>query len=163
MSIRLSLNGWQLDLTFSAAHLIPHHQKCGRLHGHSYAVNIELEGTPGPEGIVMDFGVIKQALRRILNSLDHRLLVPTRNPGVQIEESEGHIKVTIGSKHYVIPSDDVVLLDIESSTAEHLSHYLLQELITVLQPGDTISKFSLGLDEGLGQGAWSTIEFQTPK
>ena len=157
--MRLLLSGWHHNLKFSAAHLIPYHSKCGRIHGHTYGVSVELEGIPGSEGLVMDFGYIKDCLRKILKRLDHRLIVPGRNPALVISSSgEQEIEIMVGQKHYVFPRDDVVLLDIESSTAESLSCYLLEELRDTLDISGNISRISVGLDEGIGQGAWCSMD-----
>ncbi|HID71327.1 MAG TPA: 6-pyruvoyl tetrahydropterin synthase family protein [Thermoplasmata archaeon] len=156
--MKLYLNGWDNNLTFSAAHIIPHHNKCGRLHGHTYAVSVEIQGKPDSEGIVMDFGVIKDVLRKIIKDLDHRLIVPRRSNLLSIgEKDEMHILITLNSRRYVVPKDDVVFLDIESSTAENLSLYLLKKLKESLPPANNIVKLSLCLDEGVGQGVWSSI------
>ncbi|MGB9372190.1 MAG: 6-carboxytetrahydropterin synthase, partial [Halobacteriota archaeon] len=37
-SMWIELDGWQAKLRFSACHFIPDHPKCGRLHGHTYAM-----------------------------------------------------------------------------------------------------------------------------
>lgn len=65
---------------FEAAHFLPNHKgACNRLHGHSYLLEISLEGYPketGPEtGMVMDFGNLKQIVHReIIDKMDHFLL-----------------------------------------------------------------------------------------
>jgi len=162
--MKLHLDGWNQNLKFSSAHLIPHHNKCGRLHGHTYAVHIEIEGTTGSEGIVMDFGLIKDTLRRTLKKLDHRLIVPARNKTlIMTNNPDGQMSITIGSKHYVIPEDDIILLDIESSTAEHLSLYILNQLKKTLRLNENIVRIAVGLDEGIGQGAWCSSDVPGPQ
>lgn len=60
--------------------MLPHHAgKCSRLHGHSYRLDVTLEGdlqTTGPaQGMVVDFdtlaGVVKAG---VIEELDHRSL-----------------------------------------------------------------------------------------
>jgi len=163
MTMKIHLDGWNQNLKFSAAHIIPYHNKCSRLHGHTFAVNIELEGTMGSEGIIMDFGRIKSVLRKILKKLDHRFIIPGRNKALEMgKESDGGVSVRVGSKRYVIPLDDVLVLDIESSTAEHLSLYILEQMKEALQENGNIRRISVGLDEGIGQGAWSSAEISAP-
>ncbi|MBI2150245.1 MAG: 6-carboxytetrahydropterin synthase [Acidobacteria bacterium] len=53
------------------AHFLPGHAKCGELHGHTYKVEITVEG-PVKGGMVVDFGDLKQALREVLAPYDHR-------------------------------------------------------------------------------------------
>ncbi|MGE0131503.1 MAG: 6-carboxytetrahydropterin synthase QueD [Blastocatellales bacterium] len=62
--------------SIEAAHRLPHvppDHKCGRLHGHSFKVEIHVRGKVGSEtGWVMDFADIKQAFQPIFEQLDHR-------------------------------------------------------------------------------------------
>jgi 6-pyruvoyltetrahydropterin/6-carboxytetrahydropterin synthase len=66
------------EFTFEAAHRLPHvpdGHKCGRLHGHSYRVEVHLEGPVGVEtGWVQDFGDIKAVYKPIEDALDHNYL-----------------------------------------------------------------------------------------
>jgi 6-pyruvoyltetrahydropterin/6-carboxytetrahydropterin synthase len=68
------------SFSFEAAHVLPHHPgKCARLHGHSYRLEVALEGPlqgAGPAaGMVQDFDVIADAVRGpVLAELDHRSL-----------------------------------------------------------------------------------------
>lgn len=65
---------------FEAAHVLPHHDgKCARLHGHSYRLNVTLEGPlqdAGPgRGMVVDFEVLSRVVKAgIIAELDHRSL-----------------------------------------------------------------------------------------
>jgi len=65
-------------MRFEAAHLlprVPEGHKCRRLHGHSYRVEIEVEGEVDPEsGWLCDYAEIKQACAPLLEALDHRYL-----------------------------------------------------------------------------------------
>ncbi len=59
--------------TFSAAHYIPGHWKCGKTHGHNFKVEVEIEGEI-KDGMVMDFYDLKKILKEILEKYDHDLL-----------------------------------------------------------------------------------------
>jgi 6-pyruvoyltetrahydropterin/6-carboxytetrahydropterin synthase len=67
---------------FEAAHLLPHlpkTHKCRRLHGHSFQVDIVVEGDCDPRlGWVMDYGEITRAFRGLWEKLDHRYLNEVR-------------------------------------------------------------------------------------
>ena len=75
---------------FEAAHTLPHvppGHKCGRMHGHSYRVDIHVTGQADPHtGWVIDFGEIKKAVEPILEELDHRCLNDV--PGLENSTSE---------------------------------------------------------------------------
>jgi 6-pyruvoyltetrahydropterin/6-carboxytetrahydropterin synthase len=59
---------------FSAAHrLIGSGGKCESLHGHNFKVELEVEGRQLDDtGMVVDFGVLKDALNSVISDLDHR-------------------------------------------------------------------------------------------
>jgi 6-pyruvoyltetrahydropterin/6-carboxytetrahydropterin synthase len=67
-------------LTFAAAHQLPDHAgKCARLHGHTYGLEVTVQGIPqqsGPAaGMVMDFAELRERVTRlIVDRLDHQLL-----------------------------------------------------------------------------------------
>ena len=42
--MKILINGIQSNLRFSSAHIIPGHESCGFIHGHSYFVDVEIEG-----------------------------------------------------------------------------------------------------------------------
>ena len=65
------------EFTFEAAHRLPYvpqGHKCGRLHGHSYRVEIHVEGEVTRDGWVMDFNDIKDAFTPFHIKLDHHYL-----------------------------------------------------------------------------------------
>lgn len=66
---------------FEAAHLLSNHiGKCSRLHGHSYKVEVVLEGGAhgnsgdSNEGMLLDFEHLNKAMHPIIESLDHYYL-----------------------------------------------------------------------------------------
>ncbi len=57
---------------FDAAHSLPGYQgKCANLHGHTYKVEVVIEGNRGEDGFVMDFYKLKKILNAVLLDLDH--------------------------------------------------------------------------------------------
>lgn len=66
------------EFTFEAAHRLPNvpsGHKCGRLHGHSFRVEVHILGPLDPNlGWVMDFADIKELFKPILERLDHNYL-----------------------------------------------------------------------------------------
>lgn len=68
--------------TIDAAHFIPGHPKCGRLHGHTYGIVIEIEGPIPPEHpfYLIDYGKIKG----IVDMLDHVLLLPEQHAAIKL-------------------------------------------------------------------------------
>ncbi len=62
---------------FESAHFIYNHPgKCRNLHGHSYKLFVNIEGTPDPEtGMIIDFDDLSKVVNeRVIARLDHRFL-----------------------------------------------------------------------------------------
>jgi 6-pyruvoyltetrahydropterin/6-carboxytetrahydropterin synthase len=53
------------------AHFLPGHPKCGSLHGHTYKIEIVVEGRI-ENGMVIDFSDLKSSTREILSEYDHK-------------------------------------------------------------------------------------------
>jgi 6-pyruvoyltetrahydropterin/6-carboxytetrahydropterin synthase len=78
------------DFFFEAAHSLPNvpeSHKCRRIHGHSYRVEISVEGEVDPAlGWLYDHSLISVAMKPIVDHLDHRYLneVPgLENPTIE--------------------------------------------------------------------------------
>ena len=56
-----------------SAHYIPGHDKCGSLHGHTYKVEVVIEGEK-KSGMLMDFSELKRAIKEALALYDHKTL-----------------------------------------------------------------------------------------
>lgn len=63
---------------FEAAHFLPTFpdgHKCRRLHGHSFRVEVVVEGDVDPaEGYLVDYGDLKAAIEPVRKRVDHYLL-----------------------------------------------------------------------------------------
>ena len=75
---------------FEAAHRLPRvpaGHKCARLHGHSFVVEVVVEGPVDPHlGWVMDYADLKAAFRPLYEQLDHNYLNDL--PGLENPTSE---------------------------------------------------------------------------
>ena len=55
------------------AHFIPGHDKCGQLHGHTYKVEVVIEGE-NRSGMIIDFSELKKSIKKGLSHFDHKML-----------------------------------------------------------------------------------------
>ncbi|MCG3255773.1 MAG: 6-carboxytetrahydropterin synthase, partial [Candidatus Heimdallarchaeota archaeon] len=117
-------------LTFSSAHFVIGENFYEPLHGHNYKILINVYGTQGKDNMVIDFHDIKKILKPFVDSLDHYVLVPSKNKFLEITEKDGQVIIKIPhlDKEYELPKSDVVLLPIENTTVEEMSHYFVQLL-----------------------------------
>lgn len=151
----LEIDGAHSGIRFSACHFIPCHEKCARLHGHSYIVRLRLEGDIGESGMLMDFVVLKRALREMADSYDHKTLLPKNSKTVKIVTKNGEVEVISEGKRYVFPEEDIKMLDVETTTAEEMTEMMLSSLISKVKFPKNVKTVAVGLDEERGQTAWS--------
>ena len=152
MEIEQSLRKVKVEggyLKFSSAHFITFGGKCERLHGHNYSVLVEIEGTLNDDKLVFDFTILKRLTKEICQTLNHRFLLPMRNPHLALIESSDAWEIHFEQRRYVFPRTDVVELPIDNSTAERLAEYICQELITRLSPYNiaNLHTISVGVEE----------------
>src|ERR1700742_2259321 len=61
---------------FSSGHYLRnYHGKCENPHGHNYKVRVTLQGRElDPTGLLLDFKLLKQVMRPIIDRIDHQML-----------------------------------------------------------------------------------------
>ncbi len=66
----------KVETDFAAAHqLAMVGEKCENLHGHNWKIEVIVAGeTLDKGGVLMDFGIIKQHVRAVMETLDHKFL-----------------------------------------------------------------------------------------
>ena len=145
-------------LVFASAHFITFkgHQ-CETLHGHNYRVGVAVEGSLDAETLfVLDFSVLKQITRRLVDQIDHKVLLPTQNPKLAFREDGDRVSVDyFGKPTYVFPKRDCALLPIPNSTAEMLAQYLGSQVRHELAAGGYthLTSLELEVEENYGQSA----------
>ena len=65
-----------VEAGFSSGHYLRNYKgKCEFPHGHNYKVRVTLAGTALDEaGLLLDFKLLKQVLRPVIERIDHRML-----------------------------------------------------------------------------------------
>jgi 6-pyruvoyltetrahydropterin/6-carboxytetrahydropterin synthase len=145
-------------LVFASAHFITFkgHQ-CETLHGHNYRVGVAVEGTLDSETLfVLDFSVLKQIARQLVDKIDHKVLLPTLNPKLSYRDEGERIAVDyFGQPTYLFPKRDCALLPIPNSTAEMLAQYLGTQMRDELSAGGYthLTNLELEVEENYGQSA----------
>lgn len=64
------------EFTFDSAHFLPNYYgKCERMHGHTYRLQITVDGPVGENGLVIDFVILKKIVKKqVLEKLDHQVI-----------------------------------------------------------------------------------------
>ena len=145
-------------LVFSAAHFITFDgNRCERLHGHNYQVEVDVFGPLDENQYVVDFIALRDELQAIVGDLDHRMLLPTEHPTIHVDAQDTSVEVTFEDRRWVFPRDDCKLLNIANTTTELLARHVGLELQRRMASRkiDGITGVRVAIDENLGQwGAW---------
>ncbi len=138
---------------FSAAHFITYDgDVCEPLHGHNYHVAIEWHGPLDANSYVVDFIAVRGALQQIVAELDHRVLLPTQHPTLQVAEQGAEVVAVHGERRWSFPRGDCVLLPVANTTAEMLARHIAARLLGALAhstPAPT--RLEVAVDECDGQ------------
>jgi 6-pyruvoyltetrahydropterin/6-carboxytetrahydropterin synthase len=144
-------------LTFSSAHFITFsgHQ-CESLHGHNYRVGVSVEGEVDPEcAFVVDFAILKEAVRGLVKPMDHRVLLPTKNPKLGYQEEGDSLVVDyFGQRRFIFPRSDCALLPITNTTAEMIAEYLAEQVREHLVRFANLAALEIEVEESVGQAAY---------
>jgi len=154
MSDRMSveIDGHGAGIHFSAAHFLVDVDKCERVHGHNYILSARVEGRLDSTGMVIDFSEVKRVLREIAETMDHHVLVP--GDGILAVEVDGdEVRMEHKGRRYVLPTRDVVVLDVPAITAENLAASILRQFRSMLD-ADNVFSLPIGIEEAPGQTAW---------
>ncbi len=146
-------------LSFAAAHFATFADQCEPLHGHNYALLVQVDGDLTADGWVVDFVELKRIAAALCQQLDHRFLLPLHNPHLSLSESDDEYEVRFANRRYVIPKADTVALPIDNSTAERLAEWLAARLAEELRArgAANVALLTVGVEEAPGQAGWCTL------
>ena len=127
------------EYSFSAAHRIEGHPKCGRLHGHNYQVVVTVkclsEDLPA-DGMLIDYGELDKIVKPIVDQMDHRYIVSQSNhaAGDPYEKA-------------ALQRGDAFPLNAPASTGEYLAAFLWGEIWDALQSRISQEELSVMVSE----------------
>ena len=145
-------------LVFSSAHFITFRgHQCETLHGHNYRLGVTVEGAVDDETLfVVDFSVLKKLVRKLVDEIDHKVLLPLNNPKLSFSENGDHLAVAyFGKPAYVFPKVDCAMMPIQNTTAEAIAEYFAGRVRKDLEAMGmrNLSALELEVEESFGQSA----------
>lgn len=149
------------NLKFSAAHFLIFDEKSAeRLHGHNYAVRVDLE-TPSADqfaesGYFVDFNVFKKFIKDTLDGWDEMVLLPEKHPDMNFKKTEKSLEVTFRDRFYVFPVNEVLLLPVSNTSVEQFSRLLAESFYQEFKTYG-VSKVQVYVEETPGQGASTAV------
>ncbi|MGC9114444.1 MAG: 6-pyruvoyl trahydropterin synthase family protein [Fervidicoccaceae archaeon] len=101
---------------FDAAHYtLGSESKCESLHGHTFELDVELEGDVDEStGMIMDFAELKKLVKEVISEYDHKVIVPKE-----------HLNQTVLSGKF---KTEIKVLDSPHATTEYIALSILSEL-----------------------------------
>lgn len=158
---RFGVRVYKEYFTFAAAHFLIFPDG-GReeLHGHNYKVRVRVTGELGAGGMVIDFCRLKPIVRRLCDDLDHRLLLPSGNPLLEVSEDGPSVRVNFTRADgevdlFVFPRRDTLVVPVANTSTEHLAAHLTGQLIPALRAelGDLagLETIEIEVEEASGQ------------
>ncbi|BDC18128.1 6-carboxytetrahydropterin synthase [Acidianus sp. HS-5] len=111
MKVKVGIEGFTID----SAHYTLSSPEDSQLHGHTYVINVEIEGEINPtNGFVMDFNKLKGEIGKIIKEWDHKLIVPKKD----LE------KISISGPF----RNEIKIIEEDYPTAEYIGFELAKEI-----------------------------------
>jgi 6-pyruvoyltetrahydropterin/6-carboxytetrahydropterin synthase len=144
-------------LKFASAHMtvFPDGTK-ERLHGHNYRTQVSVDLRSVALDQMISFAVFKSAMKQICDAWDEKVLLAKNCPFFKIIASSAtELEFTLCGKRYILPADEVVLIERDNITTETLSAEFCKQLLKKLDPkvAVAISGLEVRIEEMTGQGA----------
>jgi 6-pyruvoyltetrahydropterin/6-carboxytetrahydropterin synthase len=121
------------EFHWEMAHRLAYHQGgCQNLHGHSYRLHVEIEGTPMENGMVMDYADLKLMVEPLVKELDH---------GFLCSQDDDVMKKFLANTSF-----KVVYVDF-FTTAENIATYFGHRIKEKLKAFTNVSSFKVRISE----------------
>lgn len=107
------------EFHWEMGHRLPFHDGlCKNIHGHSYRAEIELTGPLNENGMVIDFYMLSQLVKPVIEELDHSFMVNDQDTLLTNFLEEHSFKATVVEFY---------------TTAENIAGYLCDKIIKTLE------------------------------
>jgi 6-pyruvoyltetrahydropterin/6-carboxytetrahydropterin synthase len=132
------------------------------LHGHNYQVSVKIEGELDRAGVVLDFITFKPMVKRICDALDHRTLIQTESPTIQVRRRANEVEVRYRRQKIILPKQDVILLPLANTSTELLAEHVANQIRRQVRQkfhGTKLRCIEVGVEEARGQRGLFRGEF----
>jgi 6-pyruvoyltetrahydropterin/6-carboxytetrahydropterin synthase len=149
------------SLVFSAAHFITFNGNiCERLHGHNWRLDVSIAGQLDENGYVFDFIALRDASMKLVETLDHKVLLPETHHSIKLHTSSDGREVTaiFEDRRWVFPVEDCCILPIANTTAELIASWIADQLMSTLKldQASNVHELRVSVEENFGQ--WATFK-----
>ncbi len=107
------------------------------LRGESWIVDLQLDGGLDEQGMVFDFGLVKPAVKQVIDEgVDHRLLVPLRSPHLSLERDGNSVTLEFAygdsRLRHRSPTGALCLLDSEEISIMAVEEKLVGDIEAIM-------------------------------
>ena len=163
MSRRFSIEVAKDYFNFASAHfLIFANGRREPLHGHNYQVSVALEGELDQSGVVLDFITFKPMVKQVCDDLDHRTLIQTKNPIINVHQRAREVEIVYKKQKLLLPRGDVILLPLVNTSTELLAEHVAKQVRRRVRqkfPATKITFMQVAVEEARGQRGIYRSEF----
>ena len=108
---------------FAAAHQLKMvDRKCENLHGHNWKVEVCIRGKKlNDAGVLMDFGIVKNEVNRVMEQLDHRYLNELNDFGDQFPPSSENLAYYIAEQLKAVFPPDIKVYSVTTWESHNAS------------------------------------------
>lgn len=123
------------SLNFSASHFITfgEPEKVEALHGHNFRIKAEIDGPLNRRAYVVDFLIAFESLKKICETLTHKVLLPRDHPYIKIKTTEDTVSVSMPPLKWAFPVVDTLTLPMRNTTTEALAEYIAKQFRKTLE------------------------------
>jgi len=134
LEINYSIKVYKQYFNFSAAHFLVYEESREFLHGHNYKVSIKGDSLALHDDKVFDFLDVKPVVKKVCDSLDHKLLLPSENQWLAISEDGNSYNVNskCDDSRFSFPKSDALLLPFPNISAERLAMYISKRVYELI-------------------------------
>lgn len=124
------------EVTFDSAHMLSNYQgRCANLHGHTYKLQVTVEGPVAPEGneegMVTDFNNLKRVIDSVTECFDHAIIFSDDHLRGEAENALLEWAKTYDMNYIILPG--------AKSTSEYIALYIKAQIESTYSPTKRIS------------------------
>jgi 6-pyruvoyltetrahydropterin/6-carboxytetrahydropterin synthase len=104
--------------------------------------------------MVLDFMFLKPLVKKVCDSIDHRMILPADNPWLELREEDGTIWAIHGADRFAFPKRDVIVLPIRNTSTERLAEWACGRIREELErsvPREQLHRIRVNVEESSGQ------------
>lgn len=164
MSAKHSIRFENDSLYFSASHFITfgEPEKVEALHGHNFRIRAELSGPMNRQAYIVDFVIASEALKKICESLTHKVLLARDHPYIKIRTENGSVRASMPPLRWEFPVYDTLILPIRNTTTEALAEYIALMFRKTLQNEGAFEhapeQYSIRIELEEAPGMWAVYQ-----